>query len=270
MIMENHDGSGYSPARLTLHYLGSRFKASIFEIVSRSELLSATVRGLNERFVGMTELMRRVSTSLKASVDAFTKAFSDSRDRMDGARKSFKSIEENFSATYALSRKLQDEAKAAGEQIAIINDITETTNILALNASIQAARAGQAGKAFAVVASEIRKHATVTKDALNKTSERVESLIKDVRELSNRMDKLHEDVNAGVLAVDDLDGVIEGQKEAVASVESSAAAIEASFQDYDGMKSVLERMVTQSSVSTKEIARMLVAFQKSIEATGRR
>jgi len=268
--MENNDGSGYSPARLTLHYLGSRFKASIFDIVSRSELLSATVRGLNERFVGMTDLLRRVNTSLKASVEAFTKAFSDSRARMEGARASFKSIEEDFAATYALSRKLQDEARGAGEQLAIINDITETTNILALNASIQAARAGSAGKAFAVVASEIRKHAAVTKDSLEKTGERLEALIHDVRELSGRMDKLPGDVNAGVRVVDELAGVIEGQREAGASVESSAAAIEDSFQDYGAMKAVLERMVTQSSVSTKEIERMLVAFQKSIEATGRR
>lgn len=266
--MERHEIS--ASERLTLHYLGSRFKASIFDIVSRSELLAATVQGLNGRFVDMTDLMRRVSSSLKASVEAFTKAFSDSRAKMEGARSGFKSIEEDFAATYALSQKLQEEARGAGEQLAVIDDITETTNILALNAAIQAARAGSAGKAFAVVAAEIRRHAGVTKDSLGKTSERLESLIRDVRELSNRMDALHQGVNAGVRIMNELVGVIEGQREAVASVESSAASIEGSFQGYGDVQKALTRMVTQSTVSTKEIEKMLVAFQKSVETAGGR
>lgn len=268
--MERQDGSGRASARLAFHYLNSRFKASIFEIVSRSELLAATVRRLNERFLGTSDLMRRVSGSLKASVEAFSKTFSASMTRMESARGSFRSIEEAFSGAYGLSQGLQQEARSAGEQLAIINDITEIMNILALNASIQAARAGSAGKAFAVVAAEIRRHAGVTKDTLEKTSERVESLVRGIRELSDRMDRMHDDMNAGVRDIDGLVQVIEGQREAVASVEASSASIEGSLADYGDMEAALERMVAQSSLSTKEIERMLVAFQKSVAAAGRR
>ena len=267
--MENNDGARSLSERLTLHYLGSKFKASIFDIISRSELLSATVRSLNERFVGMADLMRRVNASLKASVKAFAVTFEESRSKMEDAQKSFLSIEGDFAAAYELSRKLQEEACKAGERLAVINDITETTNILALNASIQAARAGSAGRAFAVVASEIRKHAGVTKETLEKTVESVEFLMRDIRDLSGRMNGIHKDVEAAVRIIQEMAGIIDQQRQAVASVEAGATEIESSFVDHDAIQEALKRMVTQSSVSTKEIERMLISFQKSIQAASR-
>lgn len=267
--MEHNNRIGADSSRRTLHYLNSKFKASIFDIVSRSQLLSATVGGLNERFLGMTDLMQRVSASLKASLEAFATTFNESRSRMENAKTKFQSIEEDFGATYKLSRELQEEAKRAGERLAVITDITETTSILALNASIQAARAGSAGKAFAVVAGEIRKHADVTRTTIDQTNESIESMVGKILDLSVRMDRIHADVSAEAGAIRDLAALIEKQHSAVVAVQDDVASIEESFTDYAAIKTALERMVAQSSVSTREIERILVSFQRNIGAIER-
>jgi methyl-accepting chemotaxis protein len=264
--MEHNDRIVAASSRRTLHYLNSKFKASIFDIVSRSQLLSATVGGLNERFLGMTDLMQRVSASLTASLQAFATTFNESRSRMENAKTKFQSIEEDFGATYKLSRELQEEAKRAGERLAVITDITETTSILGLNASIQAARAGSAGKAFAVVAGEIRKHADVTRTTIDQTNESIESMVGKILDLSARMDRIHADVSAEAFAIRDLAALIEKQHSAVVAVQDDVASIEESFADYAAIRTALERMVAQSSVSTKEIERILVSFQRNIRA----
>lgn len=252
--------------KLTLHYLNSKFKAALFEVVSRSELLRATVEGLNRRFMGMTTLLERVSVSLKASVAAFAESFDASRGRIESAGERFSSIEGVFGEIYGIGHELADEAVKTGGYLHEIDDIVETLNILSLNASIQAARAGSAGKAFAVVAQEIRRHAANTKDTIDATSEGIDSLVTKIGELSSRMERVHGEVREGAQAMREAMEAIERQKAAMEDVRANLADIESDSSDYADIRQTLERMIAESAVSKDWIERILVAFQKDMAA----
>lgn len=255
--------------RRTLHYLNSKFKASLFEVVSRSELLSATVAGLNRRFLDMTGLFKRVGVSLKASMSAFSATFDEAGARVEEADRSFSSIESVFDEAYSLSEALRKEATNAGEQLAVIDDIAETMSILSLNASIQAARAGGAGKAFAVVAAEIRRHTVSTKESIERTGRSVDFLVRTIASLAADMDRIRDEVRSGSRVMKELVEIIERERVELSSVNADLEAVDRGFEDYEAIKAALERMIGQSAVSKTEIERILLSYLRHLDTIER-
>lgn len=243
------------------HYLNSKIKALTFEIVSRSELLNVTISYLNENFSRVSEIMKGVNTSFQESTSLFIESFRKSKSSIDKIDDNFKNIDTVFSESYKINEELQTIAHSAGEDLSIINDITETTNILALNASIEAARAGAAGKGFAVVAGEIRKHAGTTKGTIEQTSANIKTLISKIDELSGKMDAIKKEVEQGKAMIQELISVTENEHSLINKVSDGVHSVDETFTEYDSMKNTLDRMIHQSGISKDEIEKMLVSFQ---------
>lgn len=108
-----------------------------------SQNVQAVASGTEELASSVAEISQQVSSALEISVEAVTQA----------------------NHTNSIVSGLADAGQKIGEVIELINSIAEQTNLLALNATIEAARAGEAGKGFAVVASEVKNLATQTSKA---------------------------------------------------------------------------------------------------------
>lgn len=98
-------------------------------------------------------------------------------------------VTESMKVTTEMSQKLSDTVKEIGVTLNIISDISSSTDLLALNASIEAAKAGEAGKGFAVVATEVGNLSNRTQDSLKEIEDIVERVQDDVREITLQVEE---------------------------------------------------------------------------------
>ncbi|MDR1986936.1 MAG: methyl-accepting chemotaxis protein [Treponema sp.] len=249
-----------------LHYLGNKLAALMFEIFSRVELLHTTIQYLNDTFTRISGAMKQVQSSFQTSIHAFTGAFKDSQQYVATINQGYKVIDSGFRKSFVLTDELQGIAKAAGENLSVIHNITEITNVLALNASIEAARAGAAGKGFAVVAGEIRKHAITTKDAVAAISGNIEELIKKIDRLAGEMNSMKEEVEQDKLMIEKLVSVNDNEQTLVETVNQDLNVLDSTFAEYDRINETLSTMISQSSRGKEDIQKMLIVFQQNIKA----
>jgi archaellum component FlaC len=167
----------------------------------------AMMRGDSQRWSGIFDSMRRFGDSLKASQSALAtmagalkqekdEALSaaattaGSADLMSTINRNLGMLHQQSQGTVSLVNGLNTSTDKIGGILNLIKEIAEQTNLLALNAAIEAARAGEAGRGFAVVADEVRKLAERTSKATNDISLLVGNIRHDTQEACSSMEGL--------------------------------------------------------------------------------
>jgi len=139
-------------------------------------------------------------------------------------------IDETVNESAKFVKSLGERSVHIGEIVSVINDIADQTNLLALNAAIEAARAGEQGRGFAVVADEVRKLAERTAQATSEIEDMIKAIQNEVAKAVDKMDSATLKVQSGVdlttQAGDALKAIVKSSDELQLMVQQIASATE--------------------------------------------
>jgi methyl-accepting chemotaxis protein len=201
----------------------------------------------------LTVSMKQVSNNAEASAEAARRALDAAeqgnravRDTLEGMQR----IRASVQATAKKIKSLGDRSLEISEIINVINDITEQTNLLALNAAIEAARAGEAGRGFAVVADEVRKLAEHSRTATKDIAALIKAIQAETNEAVVVMEEGTKEVEVGAKLADQAGKALE----AISSVVRQSAELVqeislASKQQVRGTEGVANAMQIISNIT---------------------
>jgi methyl-accepting chemotaxis protein len=190
-------------------------KTASASVASGSEQLSASAEEIGRTMTEQSNRCSQIATSAeemsqtvvdiaKNAANIATSASDTASVARQGAQVVEKSVSETraiadtVTASASVMKTLGERSQAIGEIVAVINDIADQTNLLALNAAIEAARAGEQGRGFAVVADEVRKLAERTAKATSEISDMIHSIQKEVDVAVRSMESTNEKVEVGL------------------------------------------------------------------------
>ncbi|MDO9227375.1 MAG: methyl-accepting chemotaxis protein [Pseudomonadota bacterium] len=183
----------------------SEARASSDELLAAAELQSRQITETSEAVGQMSTSIVQVSQNAADSARVAEQSLATARKGGNSVRNAIagmNSIRDQIQETSKRIKRLGESSQEIGEIVDLISDITEQTNVLALNAAIQAAAAGDAGRGFTVVAEEVQRLAERSAQATRRIGAIVKTIQSDTQDAVNAMETSTQGVVEGTVLSD--------------------------------------------------------------------
>jgi twitching motility protein PilJ len=225
----------------------------------------------------LTVSMKQVSNNAEASAEAARRALDAAeqgnrsvRDTLEGMQR----IRSSVQATAKRIKALGDRSLEISEIVNVINDITEQTNLLALNAAIEAARAGEAGRGFAVVADEVRKLAEHSRAATKDIAALIKAIQAETNDAVIVMEEGTKEVEIGAKLADQagraLDAISTVVRQSAELVQEISLASKQQVRGTEGVANAMQiisnitRQTSQGARQTSRTVEQLVHMSEQL------
>ncbi len=261
----------------------SRLEQVVGVVSSASEELSAQVsqsqRGAEEQSQRVAEIatsmeeMNATVLEVASNASATSESAQRARDKATEGSQVVGHVVEGIGTVQRQAVALKQEMEALGKQaegigqvVDVISDIADQTNLLALNAAIEAARAGEAGRGFAVVADEVRKLAEKTMTATKEVGAAIGAIQGGARSSMQSVDGTVRNISEATVRAEEAGGALDEIVALVAEASSQISSIATASEEQSATSEEMNRAVEQvSSISAQTAAAMTQASDAVLE-----
>ena len=237
-------------------------KTTTSKMQETAQRQSSDIAKTTEAISGMSSSIAQVSNNVAESANVAKLSLQSAQKGGDSVRNSIagmNNIRDQIQETSKRIKRLGESSQEIGEIVDLISDITEQTNVLALNAAIQAAAAGEAGRGFTVVAEEVQRLAERSSQATRRIGAIVKTIQSDTQDAVHAMEVSTQGVVAGTSlsdtagqALQDIESVSEKLASLIQNISSAThSQAETASQIARNMRRILEETnLTAESAQT--------------------